>query len=182
MNWVAYNNRAYSLTAPEARSLKCHYGHTCSEPSRRDSALPLPVSGGSRHPLLGSWLHKSSLCLSLRGLFLPCLCVSGCLSLIRTPIPGFRAGFHLTDQQVLSCVRLLATPWTVARRAPLSMGFPRQEYWRGLPFPSAGDLPKPGMKPQSLVSATVAPRFFTTSAPWGFFWILNYICKDALSK
>ena len=144
--------------------------------------MPLPVSGGSRHPLLGSWLHKSSLCLSLRGLFLPCLCVSGCLSLIRTTIPGFRAGFHLTDQQVLSCVRLLATPWTVARRAPLSMGFPRQEYWRGLPFPSAGDLPKPGMKPQSLVSATVAPRFFTTSAPWGFFWILNYICKDALSK
>ena len=37
-----------------------------------------------------------------------------------------------------------ATPWTVARQAPLSMGFPRQEYWSGLPFPSLGDLPNPG--------------------------------------
>ena len=40
-----------------------------------------------------------------------------------------------------------ATPWTVARQAPLSMGFSRQEYWSGLPFPSPGDLPDPGIKP-----------------------------------
>ena len=39
-----------------------------------------------------------------------------------------------------SCVRLVATPWTVARQAPLSMGFSSQEYWSGLPFPSPGDL------------------------------------------
>ena len=39
------------------------------------------------------------------------------------------------------------TPWTVARQAPLSMGFSRQEYWSGLPFPSPGDLPNPGIKP-----------------------------------
>ena len=38
------------------------------------------------------------------------------------------------------------TPWTVAHQAPLSMGFPRQEYWSGLPFPSPGDLPDPGIK------------------------------------
>ena len=38
-----------------------------------------------------------------------------------------------------------ANPWTVARQAPLSMVFSRQEYWRGLPFPSPGDLPNPGM-------------------------------------
>ena len=43
----------------------------------------------------------------------------------------------------------LATPWTVARLAPLSMGFSRQEYWSGLPFPSPGDLPDPGMKSRS---------------------------------
>ena len=42
-----------------------------------------------------------------------------------------------------------ATPWTTALQAPLSMGFPRQEYWSGLPFPSAGDLPDPGIKPRS---------------------------------
>ena len=43
----------------------------------------------------------------------------------------------------------LATPWTVARHAPLSMGFSRQEYWSGLPFPSPRDLPNPGIKPAS---------------------------------
>ena len=43
----------------------------------------------------------------------------------------------------------LATPWTVARQAPLSMGFSRQEYWSGLPFPSPGDLPDPGIEPWS---------------------------------
>ena len=42
-----------------------------------------------------------------------------------------------------------ATPWTVAHRAPLSMGFSSQEYWSGLPFPSPGDLPDPGIKPRS---------------------------------
>ena len=44
----------------------------------------------------------------------------------------------------LSCVRLFATPWTVACQAPLFMGFSRQEYWSGLPFPSPGNLPDPG--------------------------------------
>ena len=48
--------------------------------------------------------------------------------------------------------RSFATLWTVACQAPLSLGFPRQEYWSGLPFPSAGDLPNPGIKPVSLGS------------------------------
>ena len=47
----------------------------------------------------------------------------------------------------LSRVWLFATPWTVAYQAPLSLGFSRQEYWSGLPFPSPGDLPDPGMEP-----------------------------------
>ena len=55
----------------------------------------------------------------------------------------------------------LATPWTVAFQAPLSMGFFRQEYWSGLPFPSPGDLPDPGIKPVFLVSPALAGRFFT---------------------
>ena len=50
----------------------------------------------------------------------------------------------------LSCVRLFATPWTVAYQASPSMGFSRQEYWSGLPCPSPGDLPDPGIKPGSL--------------------------------
>ena len=49
----------------------------------------------------------------------------------------------------LSCVQLFATPWTVAYQAPPSMGFSRQECWSGLPFPSPGDLPNPGIEPGS---------------------------------
>ena len=45
-------------------------------------------------------------------------------------------------------VRLFANLWTVARQAPLSVGFSRQEYWSGLPFPSPGDLPDPGIEPK----------------------------------
>jgi len=49
----------------------------------------------------------------------------------------------------LSHVRLFVTLWTVAYQAPLSMGFSRQEYWSGVPFPSPGDLPNPGIEPGS---------------------------------
>ena len=48
-----------------------------------------------------------------------------------------------------SCVRLFVTLWTVAHQGPPFMGFSRQEYWIGLPFPSLGDLPNPGIKPRS---------------------------------
>ena len=54
------------------------------------------------------------------------------------------------------------TPWTVALQAPLSIGFPRQEYWSGLPFLSPGDLPDPGIEPMSLA---FAGRFFVTEPP-----------------
>ena len=63
---------------------------------------------------------------------------------------------------MLSHVQIFATPWTVAHQAPLFMGFPRQEYWSGLPFPSAGDLPNPGIEPES---PALAGRFFTTEPP-----------------
>ena len=64
--------------------------------------------------------------------------------------------------QLLSHVLLFVAPWIVAHQAPLSMGFSRQEYWSGLPFPPLGDLPDPGIEPMSLVSPTMAGRFFTT--------------------
>ena len=48
----------------------------------------------------------------------------------------------------LSHVRPFSTPWTVAYQAPLSMGFSKQEYWSGLPFPSPEDLPDPGIEPR----------------------------------
>ena len=54
-----------------------------------------------------------------------------------------------SEAKSLSHVRLFATPWTVAYQAPPSVGFFRQEYWSGLPFPSPGDLPNPGIEPRS---------------------------------
>ena len=60
----------------------------------------------------------------------------------------------------------LATPCTVACQAPLSMGFPRQEYWSGLPFLLPGDLPNPGTELLSLLSPASAGEFFTTNIAW----------------
>ena len=61
----------------------------------------------------------------------------------------------------------LATPWTVAHRAPLSVGFSRQEYWSGLPFPSLGDLPHPGIKPRSPALQTDSlPTELQGKPPW----------------
>ena len=62
----------------------------------------------------------------------------------------------------LSCVRLFATPQTVAYQAPRSMGFSRQEHWSGLPFSSPGDLSHPGMEP---MCPALAGRFFTFEPP-----------------
>ena len=55
-----------------------------------------------------------------------------------------------------SCLTFV-TPWTVGCQAPLSMGFPRQEYWSGLQFPSPGDLPDPGTEPRSALQADSSP-------------------------
>ena len=62
---------------------------------------------------------------------------------------------------LLSRVQLFATPWTVADQAPLSMEFSRATMSR-LPFPTPGDLPDPGIKPESLVSPALPGGFFTT--------------------
>ena len=64
--------------------------------------------------------------------------------------------------QSLSCVQLLATPWNVACLVSLSMGFPRQEYWSGVPFPAPRDLPNLGVKPES---PALAGRILTTEPP-----------------
>ena len=69
----------------------------------------------------------------------------------------------VSSVQSLSRVRLFATPWTVAYQALPTMGFSRQEYWGGLPFPSPGDLPDPGIEPRSPASRADA----VTSEPPG---------------
>ena len=59
----------------------------------------------------------------------------------------------------------ILSPWAVAHQASLSMGFSRQEYWSGLPFPFPGDLPNPGVKPASLVSPVLAGGLSTAKLP-----------------
>ena len=59
------------------------------------------------------------------------------------------SGNMVSEVKSLSRVQLFATPWTIAHQAPWSMGFSRYEYWSGLPFPSPGDLPDPGIEPRS---------------------------------
>ena len=72
---------------------------------------------------------------------------------------------HLAKWDIISCIRvcchfsrslLFATVWTVARQAPLPMGFSRQEYWNWLPYPPLGDLPDPGIEPMSHMSPALA--------------------------
>ena len=63
---------------------------------------------------------------------------------------------------------------------PLSMGFSRQEYWSGLPFPSSGDLPNPGMAPTSLRSPGWVGGFFTTSANWEVYFKETLVRKITL--
>ena len=99
-----------------------------------------------------------SLCMSV-GLYMSlsqCVCVSlsMCVSV---------SVYVYVSQRVCLCVIL----WTVARQAPLSVGFSRQEYWSGLLCPPPGDLPDPRIKPMSLASPALAGGFFTTRATWG---------------
>ena len=68
---------------------------------------------------------------------LPCLCID---------LTQQHGGGAVVTQ---SCLTLAIWIWTVARQAPLPMGFSRQEYWSGLPFPAPGDLPDPGIKAES---------------------------------
>ena len=86
----------------------------------------------------------------------------------------------------LSHVQLFVTPWTVAHQAPLSMRFPRQEYWSGLPCPTRGDLPNPGIEPTSPEAPVLAGRFLTTepSKEAPSFWIVGFykISGNRISK
>ena len=68
--------------------------------------------------------------------------------------------------KVISVISNSATLWTIARQTPLPTGFSRQECWSGLPYPTPGDLPNPGIEPTSPLSLALAGRFFTTSAVW----------------
>ena len=112
----------------------------------RDKSLPK----WRLYDLGESWQRSSSCCRTSSGPELGIKAASG--------PGGTLGGRHIIIQYgggcgesgiVLSRVRLFATPWTLAYQVPLSMGFSRQQYWSGLPFPSPGDLPDPGIEPRS---------------------------------
>ena len=127
--------------------------------SERESG-PSPASGGHQPPLAFPGCESTSLWslpLSSQGL-LPsaCLCPASSL-LMRT-----QSLHHVLCTQSPSPVGRFATPWTGAHQALLSLKFPGQEYWSGLPFASPGDLPDPGIEP---TSPALAGRFFTPAPP-----------------
>ena len=79
--------------------------------------------------------------------------------------------------ELLSHVQLFAAPWTVARQAPLSMGFPRQEYWIGMPFPSPGDPPDPGTEPTSPAWQADSLPLSHLGSPWRGIQVFTILCS-----
>ena len=93
---------------------------------------------------------------------------------------GWQASVHVCILSHFSRVQLYVTPWTAA---PLSMGFPRQEYWSGLPFPSSGDRPNPGIEPPSPMSPELTGEFFATSTTWeAHSWGCRRVGHDLATK
>ena len=91
-----------------------------------------------------------------------CVCERACARVFRQPVYITVCVCVQAWAQSLSRVRLFVTPWIIACQAPLSMGFPREEYWSGLPFHSPGDLLDPGIES---VSPALVGKFFTTAPP-----------------
>ena len=89
---------------------------------------------------------------------------SSYLCILSARIHAFNIFIHT---YLLCCAKLLQScPTLGVHQAPLSLGFSRQEYWSGLPFPPSGDFPDPGISPGSLKSPVLVGRFFTTSVTW----------------
>ena len=139
------------------------------------ASLALEMEGGFKSRSVGTRKERGSL-RSLQEERCPCwhLDVKGALCWISTP------------RTTVLCAQsrlLFATPWTAARQAPLSIGFSRQDYWSGLPFPSPGDLSNPGITPLSPASPALAGRFSTTELPGKpqNCKIINLCCVKSLS-
>ena len=104
-------------------------------------------------PAVKSWLHCLKACVTLDKFLI-----------ISMPLFLFQWN-GANEAMVCSVVFDSAILWAVAHQAPLSMGFSRQEYWSGWPFPPLGDLPDPGIKPASPGSPVLVSGFFTTEPP-----------------
>ena len=126
------------------------------------SGLPCPPPGDLLHPRIEPMSPMSPAL--ARGFFITSTKARQKLLIIRKKIIYI---YYITQKGHCCFSRLVmsdsfATPWTIAHQASLSMGFPKQEYWNGLPFPSPWALPDPGTEPTSLA---LAGGFFTTEPP-----------------
>ena len=139
------------------------------------SWLENPRSGGAWWlPSMGlhsqTWLKRLNNSINISHIFLASQYLLNTISNLRKQ-PSF-AGYFYTSVWIPAyvcavCAQLLSRvqlPWTIAQQAPLSMEFSRQE-WSGLPVPSPGDLPNPGIKPKSPASPALAGGFSTTEPP-----------------
>ena len=107
--------------------------------------------------------------------FLSCVMVGKSLNLSELQFPNLynRANLVLCHAKSLQSCLTLCSLWAVAHQTPLSMGFSRQEYWNGLPFPT------PEVEPASLTSPALAEKFFTTSTTWeASIFTLQFDFKD----
>ena len=100
------------------------------------------------------------------GILLAILWGSGPLVSRQMPCPQASRVLTCVLLSCLSHIRVVATAWTVAHQAPLSMRFSSQDYWTGLPCPPPGDLPHPGIEPMSLISPALSSSLFPTSTTW----------------
>ena len=156
-----------------ASSLSALWGHGRSMALYKLGRRPWPRTQSSQH-----WNHRLSASTTVRNKHLffkpPILCYFVTTAWAKTILCFILQSFYLNVLFLVfvvwsqNHVRLFATLWTVACQASLSMGFSRQKYWSGLPFPSPGDLLDPGTKSVSLMSPAPAGRFFTT-VPSGIF-------------
>ena len=110
--------------------------------------------------------------------FLLCLCmlhVSG--PPLRWSTFQIWESIHVCMLSCFSHVQIFAALWTEAHQAPLSVGFPRQEYWSGSPCPPPEDLPSPGIEPTCLTSPALAGGFFTTESPGRTLKVYSWMLK-----
>ena len=124
------------------------------------------MSSGSEHKYIYIYIYVCIMCIYVCVYYVyVCVCVCVCIYIY----------IYIVKMKSLSCADS-ATPWAVAYQAPLSMGFSRQAYWSGLPFPSPGDLPDPGIK---LGSPTLQADSLPSESPGKPIYVcicIKYVC------
>ena len=146
----------------------------------RASPLSCCVNWMLRVPWL--WVRANSTH-NLQGLTTPTECLSMCFPPLAFQVLG-KPGLQVRQScaHAYSVVFDSATPWSIALQAPLSMGFPRQEHWSGLPFPPPGDLPDPGIEPCRLLRCRQLLHRRATREAQGHIWMSCYSKDDLYAR